>query len=193
MFSKEYWKSSADKLKSVRYLALIAAFTAMKCIVSGIYIPVGENLRIGISFLFTTVEAAIIGPVAAMLSGAVTDIVSFMIWPSGPFFFGYTLSSICGGLVYALFLYRRRITVLRLFGAKFVVNYAVNVLMGSVWSAMLYSKGYIYYAGKSLIKNTLMLPVEVILLTAVFNILLPVLTSRKLITAPQDKLPVKFK
>ncbi len=192
MFNKDYWRSSAEKLSNVRYLALIAAFVAMKTIVSGFYIPVGENLRIGLSFLFTSVEAAIIGPVAAVVSGFVTDILGFMLFPSGPFFFGYTISSMAGGLVYALFLYRKRITVLRLAGAKLIVNMFVNVVMGSIWSAMLYSKGYLYYLAKSLTKNTMMLPIEVILMTAVFNIMIPILTSRKLIVA-QDKLPIHLK
>lgn len=47
---------------------------------------------------------------------------------------------------------------------------------------MLYSKGYIYYAGKSLIKNTSMLPIEVILLYTIFRLVGPYLERRKLIS-----------
>lgn len=77
-------------------------------------------------------------------------------------------------LIYALFLYRKKITVLRLFGAKFLVNYLVNVGLGSLWSQMLYGKGYLYYLVKSLIKNSLLLPLEVIALAALFAVLVPV-------------------
>lgn len=181
MFSKEYWQSSAQKLKTTKYFALIAVFIALKTIVSFWYIPVTDNLRIAFTFLLVGLESAIIGPVAGMVSGAITDIVAFMIAPSGPFFFGYTLSSILGSLIYALFFYRTKITLPKIIGAKALVNYGVNVCLGSLWSSILYSKGYIYYATNSLIKNTLLLPIEVFLLYLVFRYFSPYLKKRNLL------------
>ncbi|HCK88703.1 MAG TPA: folate family ECF transporter S component [Erysipelotrichaceae bacterium] len=181
MFTREYWKSSAQKLRQTEYLALIAMFIAVKCVAGAFYIPVGENLRILMTFVFVASEAAIIGPVAGAVSGMIADIVGFMIHPSGPFFFGYTITAMCGSVIYALFLYRQRITILRLALAKTVVNYGVNVLLGALWSQMLYGKGYIYYAGKSLVKNTMMLPAEIIILVLLFNVIVPILQKRRLI------------
>ncbi len=37
-------------------------------------------------------------------------------------------------------------------------QYGSNVLLGSVWKAMLYGKGYLYYFTSGLVKNTTMLP-----------------------------------
>ena len=162
-------------------IALIAMFIAVKCVAGAFYIPVGENLRILMTFVFVASEAAIIGPVAGAVSGMIADIVGFMIHPSGPFFFGYTITAMCGSVIYALFLYRQRITILRLALAKTVVNYGVNVLLGALWSQMLYGKGYIYYAGKSLVKNTMMLPAEIIILVLLFNVIVPILQKRRLI------------
>ena len=79
MFTKEYWVSSFKKLSSTTYLALIAIFIAMKTIVSIWYIPVSDNLHIAFTFLVVAIESCIIGPGAGMVSGAITDIVSFMI------------------------------------------------------------------------------------------------------------------
>jgi ECF transporter S component (folate family) len=192
VLAKDFWSSSANNLKSVKYLAIMAIFIALKTIMSGIYIPVAENLRIGISFTVVALEASIIGPVAGMLSGAITDIVGFMMFPSGPFFAGYTLSAVVNLLLYSLFLYRQKITILKLFMAKFSVSLISNVMLGSLWSAMLYSKGYIYYLTNSVIKNTILLPIEVIVLVLIFNLMIPILEKRKLIT-PQDPLPIKWK
>ena len=86
MFSKEYWQSSAEKLKSVRYLSIMGMMIALKICLSGVYFPVGENLHISITFIIVAIEASILGPVSGMVSGAITDIVSFMIHPDGPFF-----------------------------------------------------------------------------------------------------------
>ena len=55
---------------------------------------------------------------------------------------------------------------------------------------MLYSKGYLYYFAKSIVKNTIMLPIEVILLVLFFRMLIPYLEGKNWI-APQGekKLP----
>lgn len=180
MFQKDYWISSFEKLKDTKYLALIAIFIAMKTIVSMYVIPVSDNLHIAFTFLFVAVESSIIGPVAAIVSGAITDIISFIAFPKGPFFFGYTLSSMLGSFIYALFFYRKKITFPKILCAKALVNYGVNVLLGSLWSKMLYSKGYLYYASTSLIKNTLLLPIEVIALYFIFRYLTPYLKKRNL-------------
>lgn len=177
------WKKSADCLKNVRYLAIMAAFIALKIILSTTYIPVSENLRISISFLVIAIEAAIIGPVAGMASGAVTDILSFILFPNGPFFIGYTLTAMLGELIYALFLYNTRISVVRIALAKFFNNCLVNVCLGSVWSSMLYGNAYMVYFVRSLIKNTILLPLEIILLVVLFNLIGHVLVQRNLISS----------
>ncbi|MBR2594764.1 MAG: folate family ECF transporter S component [Solobacterium sp.] len=186
MFTKEYWKSSAAKLRQTKYLAIMATMIALKAVLANFSIPLSETLRINFGYMVTSVEAAVVGPVAGMISGAVSNTVNFMIRPSGTFFVGYTISAMLGELFYGLFFYRRRITLPSIIAAKASVNYLINVLLGSLWSSMLYSKGYIYYAGKSVIKNTVMLPIEITLLFLIFKMVLPFLQRRQLVV-PQDK------
>ena len=186
MFTKEYWKSSAAKLRQTKYLAIMATMIALKAVLANFSIPLSETLRINFGYMVTSVEAAVVGPVAGMISGAVSNTVNFMIRPSGTFFVGYTISAMLGELFYGLFFYRRRITLPSIIAAKASVNYLINVLLGSIWSSMLYSKGYIYYAGKSVIKNTVMLPIEITLLFLIFKMVLPFLQRRQLVV-PQDK------
>lgn len=192
MLTKDYWKSSADKLKSTKYLALMATFIAMKVILSGIYIPVSENLHIGISFLVIAVEASILGPVAGIVSGFVTDILSFALFPSGAFFFGYTLTAMLGELFYGLFLFKQKITISKLATAKILTNYLLNVLLGSLWSSMLYGNVYLYYAAKSFIKNTILLPIEILGLVVLFNLLLPFLKKHQLQDS-ESSVPIPLK
>lgn len=183
------WKTSAKNLKSVRYLALMAAFIALKIILSATYIPVSENLRIGISFLVVALEASIVGPVAGMVSGAVTDVLSFIVFPNGPFFPGYTLTAMMGELFYALLLYNREITVVRIVIAKILNNYIVNVGLGSLWSSMLYGNVYVVYFARSIIKNTIMLPIEVILLVVLFNLLGKILVRKNFLSS-ENRFPL---
>ena len=184
--------SSAAHLRDIRYLALMALFIAMRTALSSLYIPVGENLRILVTFIPAALEASIIGPVPALVSGALADIIGYMLFPSGAFFPGYTVSAMAGSFIYALFFYERNISVLRIALAKLIVNAFVNVGLGSLWSAIQFSKGYIYYMAKSVVKNSILLPIEIIILILMFNLLLPVMKKRKLVPSAQV-LPVPWK
>jgi ECF transporter S component (folate family) len=172
-FFPSYWRSAARELESLRILALAALFVAIHVALRALFIPVGENLRIYFTFFVTALSAMICGPVIALISGFIGDILGYIVTPSGIFFPGYTLSSMLGGLTFALFLYRARISVLRILLSKLCVNLFVNMLLGSVWSAVQFGKGYYSYLAKSAAKNILLLPFEVILLTLFFQLAIP--------------------
>ncbi|MEG2138827.1 MAG: folate family ECF transporter S component [Oscillospiraceae bacterium] len=179
--SPGYWSESLSSLRSLRNLSFAALMVAAAIVLSLFYIPIGENLRLTVSFLARALCALVCGPVLAMVYGVGEDLLGWMLHPTGGFFPGYTLSTMLGVLIYALCFYRRKITLRSILLAKLLTNYGVNVLLGSVWSALLYSKGYLYYFTASLVKNTLYLPLQVILLVLLFRFLLPVLQRQKLI------------
>lgn len=52
---------------------------------------------------------------------------------------------------------------------RLLINYGSNVLLGSVWKAMLYGKGYLYYLSTGMVKNTIMIPIEVALMWLALN------------------------
>lgn len=173
-FTKSYWHTAADELKNLRMLTLAAIVTALRIVMSGMYIPLGDNLNIFFGYLVNGLGSAIYGPVAALLCGFVEDILGYFLHPTGPFFPGYVLSTMLGSFFYALFFYRARITVPRIVLAKLSVNLLVNVGLGAVWSAMQYSKGYYYYLFKGLVKNIGLLPVEAVLMWAFMKAVVPV-------------------
>lgn len=183
--SAAYWRAALAELHNLRSLVFAALIVALSIVISAFYIPVADNLRIYFKFLVTAVGSAVYGPVMAALVGAAADTLGFFIHPSGGYFPGYLLSEVLGNVIFALLLYRRRITVLRLFLARALIDFGVNVALGSLWSAMLYSKGYVFYAGASLVKNSLLLVPEVLLLALLFSMLLPILTRQKAVP-PQE-------
>lgn len=187
IFSPTYWKEAWGELKKLRRLTFAALVCALSIVIGAFYVMVGENLRVYFTFFITAVGAAVYGPVVAVLVAAVTDTLNFLLFPSGAYFPGYLLSEMLAGLIYALFLYRKKITVLRLFGAKFCVNYFINVLLGCTWSQILFGKGYLYYLVKSLVKNTLLLPMEVLLLCILFSALIPVFSRLGMLPAHEDR------
>lgn len=181
VFTKDYWASSFAKLRSTRYLAVMGLMIALKFLLNNFRIPVADNLNIMLTFIPTAVEAAVIGPGAAIVSAVITDLLTGILSPYGPFFPGYMLSKAMGGIIFGLFFYRRKPRFLDVLIAKALVNYIVNVGLGSLWNSILYGKAFLVYASVSIVKNTVLLPVEAILLYALLRSLLPALERRGII------------
>lgn len=191
-FSPLYWKTAYGEMKILHKLILTALFVALRVTISALRIPVGENLYVYFGFLVTSVGAMIYGPVLAVVGAFASDLLAFFSFPTGdPFFFGYTLSEMLGALFYALFLYRARLSVVRIAAVRVCVNLFVNVGLGSLWSAMMYSKGFYYYAAKSIVKNTLLLPIEIIMLVVVIQAVAALAVQLHLMPAqPTKKIPI---
>ncbi|MBQ9393707.1 MAG: folate family ECF transporter S component [Oscillospiraceae bacterium] len=181
-FSRAYWRAAAAELKNLRALVFCALMIAAAIALGLFSIPVADNLKISVSFLARALAAAVGGPVLGVLYGAAEDVLGWVIHPGGPFFPGYTLNTVLAVAIYALFFYRQRITVWRVAAAKVLTNYPVNVGLGCLWSHMLYGKGYLYYAATSVVKNTLYLPVQILLLYMLLQGLLPSLRRTRLLS-----------
>lgn len=181
VFSRAYWSSAFSELHDLRSLVFAALIVALSIVITSFYIPVADNLRIYFKYLATAVGASVYGPVMAALVGAAADTLGFFIHPTGGYFPGYLLSEVLGNVIFGLLLYRKRLTILRLFLGRGSINLFVNVGLGSLWSAILYSKGYVYYALTSLFKNAALLIPEVLLLTLLFSLLVPVFSRMNVI------------
>jgi ECF transporter S component (folate family) len=101
------------------------------------------------------------GPVVAMGAGAVCDVLSFFLNPTGGSFFpGFTLNAILGGLIYGMVLYQKPNKLWRAFVAKALVNLLLNVALGTLWLTLLYGNPYFVIVPARLIKNLVLLPIE---------------------------------
>ena len=178
-----YWADARAQLKNVRMLTLAGIITAASIVLESfpIYL-LGTSLKIYFSFLVISLGCYVYGPAVGILVGFANDTLGFLISSFGePYFPGYLITAMLSGLIYGTLLYRQRITVLRLVVVRLVINYGSNVLLGSVWKAMLYGKGYYYYFTTGLVKNTIMLPIEVLLMVLMFQLALPALARSGLL------------
>lgn len=190
-FSRAYWRDALADFRKLRTLTFAALMIAVCVALAHIpAIPLSDGLRVTWGFLGRSVCAWVGGPITALVFGFAEDNISFLLNPTGAYFPGYTLTTMIGTFLYALFFYRAKMSVTRIFLAKLTTN-ALNVVLGSLWSAILYSKGYIYYMTTSLVKNILMLPVQALMLVVLFTALMPILCRIGLIPGfSQKKMPL---
>ena len=191
-FSADYWKQAMQDAKSVRMITVAALLIALRIVLKNFHIPIGQGMDIYFGYMLNAMGAMIYGPIMGILTGFVVDILGFVLFPSPyGFFFGYTITAMAGSFIYGLFYYRTRLSVLKIALAKASVNVFVNVGLGALWSSMLYGKGYLYYLARSVLKNVVCLPVEILFLVFFLQLMLPILQRMKLIPhQPSNRIPL---
>ena len=176
-FSAAYWRQAAGELKDLRKLTFAALCMALCIALSAIpSVPLWGGAKITWGYLARAVCAWVCGPVLGMVFAVAEDLLSFFLTGGGgyPFFPGYTLTTMLGVLIYALFFYQSKITICRVFLAKLLTNLQ-NVLLGALWMAILSGKAWYVTASGSAIKNLICLPFQTALLLLLLSALQPVL------------------
>ena len=171
-------------MNKTKTLVLLALLMAIHVILSMFFIQVSDNLRIYFTYLVVMLVAIIFKPSVALTYAIVEDLVAFFLYPTGPFFVGYTLSAFVSMSIYSFFL-KDKVDTKRIIIAKTLTNLISNVGLGSLWSAMLYSKGYIFYLTTSLVKNIALLPFEIIIVITFLHVITPSLYRSSLIKEKQ--------
>ena len=72
-----------------------------------------QNMKIGVSFVATQLTATLFGPVVGGIMGGVTDILKFIMKPTGSFSILWTLNAIVGPIIYGIMLYKKKFTLWR--------------------------------------------------------------------------------
>lgn len=162
-------KESSAHLKKTSSLTNLALFVALNIIIGILFIDLSSTLRIGFSFIVVGACALFYGPVATGCVGMIADIIKYIIRPSGPFFIGFTLNEFIGGFLTGLILYKKPITIKRVFFARLVVVFTVNLVLTPIWLSILYGKGIMVYVSARIIKNIILLPIETIILYGVLK------------------------
>ena len=168
---RDQFSSSFHALKKTRTLTTTGLLLAVQ-IVLGSYgtIEVTDSLKISLSHLALAPTAIFFGPVVASMQGALSDIVGYLIKPTGPYFPGFTLATLLLGLIYGLSLYRTRHTMPRIVLTRIAVMVLVNLLLNTVCLVMLYGPSRQATFPVRLVKNIVQLPFDCILLYSVCNI-----------------------
>ncbi len=161
----------SDSLKSLRHtrtLATAGMMLAVQIVLSFFgTIYVNDSLRISLGHLALAPTAMLFGPVVAGAQAAFSDILSFLLRPSGPYFPGFTISALLSGLVYGMAFYKTRCTTLQIIVARALIVLLLNILLNTVFLVMLYGSSRLVTLPARAVKNIVQFPFDCVLLIAV--------------------------
>lgn len=161
-------KHYKQKLSSLQ-ITLLGIMLGIRIILG--FIPslkIEPYVQMGFGFIGAAFSGILFGPFYAMIVGIANDIISALLTGQS-FFFGYTLSAALGGLIYGWGLWRKPITLKRLFIVVLIVTLLINLGLGSLWIKMMTGKAWAVFMGMRVIKNIISLFLNTFVLYGIFR------------------------
>ncbi len=166
---KEYWKQAMKETKKIRSLTGAALLAAMGPVMDMLTININQYLEISFTSLIHAITGYLYGPVLAAFTGGIADIVKYIFKPTGFFFPGFTLNEILVGFVYGIIFYKKQVTLPRSITARLVMTLGINLTLTPLWLSIMYGEAFKVMVPVRLIKNMVMLPVDIFLLYSVLK------------------------
>ncbi|MBR2823887.1 MAG: folate family ECF transporter S component [Clostridia bacterium] len=193
-FSRAYWRDACREIRDVRMLVFAALMLALRLALKTVKIPIGPSLNINVQFFVTALGAMVCGPVLAAFSGVLSDTLGYLIAPSGVYFPGFILTEAAGGLVFALVLYRAKLTPGRVILSRFCVNFFVNIILQTPIMVLYYrvamGKGYAWFDLPRIVKNLMLFPFESVLLILFLGAAVPALSRLGMTGSGAEKMKI---
>lgn len=136
-------------------------------------------LRIGFGFIPIAVLAILFGPIWAGVASAIADVLGAIIFPTGAFFPGFTVSAFLTGLIFGLFLYKKEITWARSFISCALVCLLVNLLLNTYWLTFFISSEYTVLLASRAIKELVAIPIMAVIIKLSNEAIKKAYTERK--------------
>lgn len=161
---------SLSEMKNIYSLAAIAMLLALR-IVLGFFanatLPFfGNTVKLSASFLPIAVTGVMFGPFPAAIIGALGDLLSFIIAPTGVYFPGFTISGFITGFIYGMAFYKSEINMFRITTAWFINTLTVETFLAAYWFTIVYGKSpYLVYLSTRFISEGIKLIPEIALMT----------------------------
>lgn len=164
------FSNSFEQLKDVRNLVLCGVLLAMKLILAFFTIQITPFLHIGFSFLTMAIIGLLFGPIIGGIFGALSDVLSYFVQPSGPFYPGFTLVAIATGIFYGIMLYHKNVTLKRCIVTEIFASIFINMILNTLALSFLYGKGFFVLISFRIFKDILSIPINSALLFFVLKL-----------------------
>lgn len=111
---------------------LVALNVVMAEVCKIVIIP--NVLVLSLGFLPIATAGMLFGVVPAVTVAVVADVIGALLFSSGSFYFGYTLTAFMTGLLYGAFLHKKDLSVWRAALCQLLVSLICFALLNSVWA-----------------------------------------------------------
>ena len=158
-----------NKTKKILLCALFISSTIVLGRILSIRTPI---ITIGFSFVPIMLSAIILGPKYSTFIATICDIIGALVFPTGSFFFGFTITAFLTGLTYGLLLYRKEFKVdkwfiIRLVISTVIVTGILNGVLNTIWIIITTNGASKIIITTRVLKQLVMAPVKIITILSI--------------------------
>lgn len=162
-----------NKSRRILLSALFLASTVVLGRILSIRTPI---ITIGFSFVPIMLSAIILGPKYSTFIATASDIIGALLFPTGSYFFGFTVTSFLTGLIYGLLLYRKGFKIdknfiIRLIISTIIVTGLLNGCLNTIWVIMISKNASKIIVPFRIAKQLIMIPIKIVTILALCKIL----------------------
>lgn len=148
----------------LKLIVHVAILIALEVVLSRFLSISTSIVKIGFSFVPIAICAMMYGPVWAGIAGAIADFIGATLFPIGAYFPGFTLSAALTGVVFGLFLYKKKGNWAQLAGAVLINCVVISLLLSTYWLTILWGDSFLVLLPTRIIQNLVMIPIQFIVL-----------------------------
>lgn len=152
---------------SLKKLIILAALVALNVIFTRLLAVNASVFKLGVGFAAVAVCAMLYGPAWAALCAALGDLVGALLFPTGAYFPGFTLTAALTGLIFGLLLYKKRPSFGRCFLAALADGVIVTLILNTLMISLVFGPKFMPLLYTRLAQFAAMLIIETALLAAI--------------------------
>ncbi len=148
------------QLHSIHVLTTTSILIALSILLSFFKIPITQMIEIRFSSLPIALSGYLFGPVLGGIVGAMSDILGYIIRPTGPYFPGFTISTALAGILYGLLLHKKELTLRRILVTQLVYFIVIGCVVNTLNLSILYGTDFQVLFLSRLPKEIIMYPIQ---------------------------------
>lgn len=169
-----------QNMRRNKKIILAAVCLALRLVLSRFLSIKTPIVVISFGFIPTALAAIYLGWKWTVLINVLGDLVGALLFPTGPFFIGYTISAGLAGLIYGLLLFKPRSNamserqfILRAIIAVVLIAIIVNVGLNTFWISITAGKAFWPLLATRIVKELIMIPIQVSIIIVLEKVLRP--------------------
>ncbi len=159
-------------------IILTAILLAMLIILSRFLSIKTPITKISFAFIPTMLCAVWLGPKWTVLLNVLGDVIGATLFPTGPYFIGYTISTAIAGFIYGIFLHKKQANaysdkkfIIRLTISTVLVAVIVNMGLNTLWTSITAGKAFQALFITRVPKQLIMIPIHIVVIFCIEKLL----------------------
>lgn len=154
-------RSSIREISKIQVITVCGILLALRLVLGMLEINIGGTYRISFSALPVSLSGYLFGPIPGLILGALGDVLTLIINPTGPLNPGILFSKAFSGFLMGLFLYKKPISLPRTIVSNIVVVIICNLIITTASICWMYNTPVAVVLPTRIITNLITLPFNI--------------------------------